>query len=144
MYKPAIHLDYRHHLDWKDRPIQHIWEELIDLRRKISEVIRHRWGDPHFYIENIHGVPVLSFIALEEFFSFWLVRNGRAIGDISLFDDRNIRMLSDWIKKASAGLTRCNECGEWAKESICYSFAGAVCPKCYNPEKHLPPDTRGD
>jgi hypothetical protein len=81
--------------------------------------------------------------------TFWSARTGTSIGCVegkTIDAKRQLcsKTIEDWANKAADGMVRCNECGRWVNIYQPYSYAGAVCNDCYNPKKHLAPDTRGE
>ena len=70
-----------------------------------------------------------------------------SMGSVTITKD-NLDWVKETLKEYDSMLRddrrRCNVCSKWfpAKDMHMYSFAGIVCETCYDPKKHLPPDTR--
>jgi len=145
MLEPQIHFDYMHHDKWVGRNLKELHREMEGLRIRIKKATNYGWDNSQFFIDDMYGHPALS-VQFSHYgtITFWNARNGCSIETFGKFGKEEAGTVSDWIEKISEGLTQCNECKKWVKEYVHYSFAGAVCKKCYNPKKHLPPDTRGD
>jgi DNA-directed RNA polymerase subunit RPC12/RpoP len=97
---------------------------------------------PKMVITDLYGKATLTFSVYPDTFCLWAYRTGRHIGDYKDVPEN----LDEIIEKTSDGLFKCNNCGGWFDEDIAeyYSYAGVVCPKCFNPKIHAAPDTRGD
>jgi hypothetical protein len=75
--------------------------------------------------------------------SFWNFKTSDSLGTITgkkltLVD---VGHIDDMIRNLENGLRKCCDCGEWVETGKTYSFAGFVCDKCYDPERHQEPDT---
>lgn len=145
MFRPEIHFDHLHHRQWIGKDLKDLDKEMNELRVKVRDATNYRWDNSHFFIDSY----IAHKTALEVLFSpssitFWNAVNGCAISGFTEFGKEEAKQVSEWIKNITEGLTQCNECKKWVKEYTHYGFAGAVCEDCYDPNRHLPPDTSGD
>lgn len=120
---------------------EELYEAMEQLRKSVKEATDYPWDNSHFKVKNSYGRVTLSVSFTPNQISIWNAQNGRTLGQITDLSEENIRDVEDWVRKVSDGLTRCNECEEWVEEYHTFSFAGAVCNDCYNPDKHKPPRT---
>lgn len=115
------------------------------LRQALADAVDYPWGNSHFYITNARGIPIMHCHFEDDGITCWIEENGVNIGEFNFLLVSKV----EWnhvVDQVTKGLTPCGSCGKWIPHAEVqhYSFAGGVCPKCYNPAKHLPPDTRGD
>jgi|SRR5215471_4456911 len=149
---PQIHFNYLEPATWLGRSTKELRLEMEALRRQIKDAVGYQWDSTHFYIDNIYGRPALQidFYDREEAIPAWNALNGRAIhmpaAPEGIITKEIVKALSEAQHKVTEGFTQCNVCYEWisAEAMNPFSFAGAVCDGCYDPKRHLPPDTRGD
>lgn len=126
-----------------------MYEKLDILRVKVKQATGYRPDNQHYYFYDVGGVLCLPFILTNTV-------NNIAIslyawtGSQYLFhyEDWELfkKMLPNILDKVSKGYLWCDVCNKWKKDYSfqSYSYSGVVCKKCYNPKKHLPPDTKGD
>jgi hypothetical protein len=128
-----------HGFEWK--LLMNISKMLENDRRRLRKAVNYQWDNSHSYILNACGKPVLQVQCYTQLFVLWNVSNGVQIFANDYVPDNLVEMLD----KAGKNLTLC-KCGRWIENNLVkhYSFAGGVCPRCYNPKIHLPPDTSGD
>lgn len=140
--RPAIIFDYMEVEKWEKWSADHLYAEMSNLEKQLCKNINAFYCNVDFYIANICGKVCITVLFSSSCISLWNYENGISIGDFPKLEAKEIR---DIIKKVSAHKTKCNDCGEWIDNHkiINYSFAGGVCKKCYDPKKHLPPDTSG-
>lgn len=144
-FYPAVHLNYAWLGEIAGQNGKQVERELESIRDKIGKACSYPWDNSHFYICDITGTPVLTVHVNGDSLHLWAANGGHSIGEwsISALTKEQARKIVDEV---SNGNFLCPDCGKWkdASKKKTYSFAGAVCPKCYNPKRHLPPDTRGD
>lgn len=133
---------------WLGKSFTQLWEEADRLRVNVRDAADYRWDNGNFYISDIYGKLALQVGIYNGSMSFWNARTSVAIESFEgeTFTEQHCRKIEDWIAHIEQNETQCNDCGKWISndEVKKYSFAGGVCKDCYNPVKHLPPDTRGD
>lgn len=144
MFKPEIHFNYTHHYAWIGADLNELYNEMEKLRIAVKKASNYYWDSSIFFINDLCGYPALKVLFSESSISFWNARNGCSLGTFDTFGTKESKELDSYIANVSKGLTRCNVCKAWFKDFKSYSFAGAVCKDCYDPERHLPPDTSGD
>lgn len=110
----------------------------------MKRAVGYTWGNTHVYITNTAGRPVLQVQWSGDYITFWFVATGVSVGGFEQSKMTKAQMI-ELIDKAETH-TRCQSCEKFVPHDKVkhYSFAGGVCPKCYDPKKHLPPDTSGD
>jgi hypothetical protein len=88
------------------------------------------------------GEPQLILQVYPDSFHMWNYRTGATFGDYTDVPD-NLVEIADRVYRDQHF---CPTCNNWFPKSFMrsYSFAGTVCQNCFDPKKHLPPDTRGD
>lgn len=142
---PAIHFNWIEIERWSEEGLPALYRHTERLRKALKKATDYTWDNSHFYIEDLFGKVVLTVQFHPELVSFWIYRTGVSA---AMFNAKTLtaEALKDLVANASKNLTPCNACGKWIPNDKVkhYSFAGGVCPKCYNPKRHLPPDTRGD
>ena len=145
-YHPEIHFDYLHHHGWKGVTLVDLDDIHNALREKVKDASGYYYDNSHFYIDDLCGHPALTVLFEPTCISFWNAKTGRCIGGILDTTDTSLKLIDDMIHNVSDGRDRCSECGVWqpSNEMKSFGYAGVVCKNCYNPKKHLQPDTRGD
>lgn len=98
----------------------------------------------HTVLDNTSGQAALKLLVMRGEITFWNVNSGATIATFK--DIPSSKEITEMLDNVDAGKDKCDMCGHWfqTKDMKSFSFAGIVCKKCYNPRKHLPPDTRGD
>lgn len=145
--EPQWHFDYMSPQKWVGKTLHELHEESEDLRKRLKEASNYFWDSTHYFIDDIGGRPAVEVLFHEDFIHLWNARNGVALSLFRThdpFSEEDSKALSLILHRIYEGLTQCQQCGEWVTEIKRYSFAGGVCGKCFNPRKHLPPDTHGD
>ena len=151
MITPKIHFSYLDTRAWVGKTHTELSKEMEALRVRVKEASGYPYDNSHFIIDDISGHPALTLLFSNNpdypYLSVWSAINGVCIGEIGSgkkWTDKDSKTIEDWVWHVNSGLTRCNECSKWVGHINHYSFAGGVCDDCYNPQKHLPPDTSGD
>ncbi len=141
---PELHFDYMAPRTWKrdGLTLGQIAAELDRLRRAAKSAVDYQWDNTHFVIDSLYGRPAVHFTVDPSCVSLWEANHGRYLGTFPDFPAD----LEVWINRhiAENSEVLCGECGKWVHRNkwIAFSFAGAVCQACYDPKKHLPPDSR--
>jgi hypothetical protein len=145
-FTPEISFNYLAHRDWENKTILEIYKASENIRKAIKEATNYFWDNSHFYIRDISGIEVLQIGFYKDCISFWNAKTGDGILSINnkTVTHKDIKTIDELIENIHENKRLCLECGKWVSEGKRYSFAGFVCQDCYNPETHLPPDTRGD
>jgi hypothetical protein len=140
--------------DWIDKPFTELKQEMEDLFRKVKDAANYRWGNTHFFIGSFEGKPALKMLFMSDRVSFWNTKDGKCVylngkGPApEKVTKEFIAAVVVVINAVESGLKQCTSCYEWKNPNVSkftmYDFAGQACQECYNPKKHLPPDTRGD
>lgn len=144
-FYPAIHYNYTFLSSLAGKDGEEIAKQMEKVRGKAGKAVDYPWGNSHDYICDITGTPILTVHVSRDSLHLWAVRGHHSIGEFSIAKMTK-KLAEEIMDKVADDKFLCPGCGKWidvAKKKT-YSFAGAVCPKCYNPKKHLPPDTRGD
>lgn len=110
------------------------------------------WGNPILHVQSGCGRSILSISVDVYAINVWDETGTLKIGVFKSVEDyaAYFRFRPDGKKTRldmiEDGWYPCQECGEMVKreDGSHFSFAGFVCQKCYDPKRHLPPDTRGD
>ena len=146
--EPQIHFNTNDVREWEGKAYSQLHKEMDSLRIKVRDASGYRWDNSHFYIDDGFGKPAIKVLFHDGGISFWNAINGVALATYcgEMCVSGLVSAIQYWIDKIERGLAQCQECKGWVKcEAIHqFDFAGGVCDKCYNPKKHLPPDTRGD
>lgn len=144
-FTPQIHFSYMAPWDWKRKGFSwlQIKDMLNEMRKAQKQALNYVWDNEHFYLDDLFGHPAIKFSIYSDGsgIGLWNARTNSNIGSFKSFPDDIEVWLTRYIPE---GYNKCNDCGKWVKEWKHYSFAGAVCLSCYDPTRHLPPDTRGD
>jgi hypothetical protein len=146
---PQIHFDYTEPRNWIGKTFVQIKNEMENLRIAIKNASGYFWDSQNFFIDDISGKPALRVQFWPDNISLWNATNGRGIQTIQsdengIFTEDDYNKLYTCVVKVANGFTQCASCNDWVKEYKPYSFAGAVCLTCFDPERHKGPDTRGD
>ncbi len=99
---------------------------------------------PPLWIEDLTGKPQLQFVVGTESLTLYA---GPSISLITFVDWLEFKVkLPTFIANIKAGKWYCGQCNKFKSQKRFkhFSFAGIVCDKCYDPNFHRPPDTRGD
>lgn len=150
-FEPAIHFAYSY---FRHIPKEITTEDMFNSAQKIHANLQkatgYTWGNDHFYIDDICGRPTMKIGFYADQFTFWAVHNGQTIITIDNnawmnFRSITISEIDDCISNLSKGLGKCLECYKWFPNDKLksYSYTGIVCKKCYDPSRHLPPDSSG-
>lgn len=132
---------------------------LHDYYDNYHKLIYQTWhGHPQQYVAQFIYQPVPGRDRITSGITLW--KYGYHYGSVSLkMDDKTALQynhpvittafadkLEDLCIKSPIGHMLCNDCNKSfpVADMRSYSFAGIVCQGCYDPAKHLPPDTRGD
>ena len=136
---PAVHYTVR---DLRGKPLKDLYEEVEQNRISVKEALGYRWDNNNNYVTDIYSRPTLKFSVHYDGsgISFWDASGCASIGNFSEVPED----LEDIARRVGDGKLRCNSCGAWhpKDEMKRYSFAGVVCQGCYDPKRHLPPDTK--
>lgn len=134
---------------WEHLSLAQLSEHLETLRKSLKKAANYPWDSGHYYLEDSCGRPAMQFLVDQTGLHFWDVTGTVSI--LSLTEDQwekdrsgCVQVIREALEKIKEDYKRCNECGKWVKKGHRYSFAGFVCEDCYDPERYLPPDTRGD
>ena len=119
-----------------------LYNYLEDKRKRVKEALDYSWDNRHFYMTDSYGNPVLQVGPFKDDVSFWNAQNGRSIKTITDYGELMSGVFVEWLDNIQKGLTRCCVCGQWREDYKSFSFAGAVCSDCYDPDVHIPPDSR--
>lgn len=145
---PEIHFDYLEPNRWAGKSFLALYAEMETLRKAVKKASGYGWDNTHFYIDDLFGKPAIQIQFWPTNLSIWSAQTGTNFGSIESLDNTVSPFVLERLDKVrrgvEKGLTECNVCREWVKHFVRYSFAGAVCSKCFDPEKHKGPDTRGD
>jgi hypothetical protein len=133
-----------HHDDcrrWVGKSLDELYQMRQDMEKKANKK-----GDVEFYVAGPSGKPALQILFMECGIYIYSARTMTTIGSIgdSHFTQENLEAIESAADFVEQGLTYCSECDDWYVEYKRYSYAGAVCNGCYDPEKHRVPDTRGE
>ena len=155
-FHPELHFSYLHPRQWDGKPMKELAKEINGMEKKMKDAIDYNWANHHIKISGLCGKPTISLQFYNEethgnscnSIDLWNAKNGVSMGSLASKDNTWLPEWSDkiveWPRNIEKGLTMCNSCKKWVKEIKFYSFAGGVCVDCYDPKKHLSPDTRGD
>ena len=145
-YHPEIHFDYLHHRKWKGVTLVDLYNIHEALRKKVKDASNYQYDNDNFYIDGLCGKPALEVSFTPDDICFWNAKTGRYIGSVTDTTNTSSKLIDEMICNVSNGMDKCDECGTWqpSNEMKSFSYAGVVCKNCYNPKKHLQPDTRGD
>jgi len=139
---PHIQLTTHDFRIFRGKTSMEIYLILEEVRIKVKKATNYGFDNTHFFYQDLNiGVSPSGFTAYSRKTGTFI---DRLWFEERLFEQQDVDLLSDWAHQVSMGQTYCRECQNWVLEFEPYSFAGAVCLKCYDPIKHLPPDTRGD
>lgn len=118
-------------------------QSLNELSLKVKDAIGYDWDNNHYFVTNIFGRLALQLYFYEDGSGIdaWEYNSGVSVGQIMSYDH-----LAYLVGLSTEGRAPCYECKQPTKtnELVHFGFTGGVCRKCYKPDKHLPPDTRGD
>ncbi len=148
--EPQVHFSASTY-SWKWITLKALDEELEALNHRVKEASGYRWDNPHWFFDDSRGKPAIQFIICHNqkdgyVMSLWNAVTGTSIKESikdPVWTPEHSKLIRGLSEKIADDLVQCLECGEWVPKYIHYSFAGAVCEKCYDPKKHLPPDTSG-
>jgi hypothetical protein len=154
MITPVIHFDHHQFShDWKDKTAAEIVEASEKLRIAVKEATDYRWDNEHFVFQATDGRPGLNIQFAADgtggVISCWSSRTQGAIGDLVIGEPgtetraKLVETLSEWADQAVQGKALCSDCHKWVDAFKHFDFAGTVCLHCFNPKRHLPPDTSG-
>lgn len=139
---PAIVLRYDEFKNYKG--FKDLKDRTDILRKAAKKAVNYSWDNPHYWIQDAFGNIVVSFLPHEARIS--LYKNNST--SITYFDNWEafLDQIGYIVDEVSNGNLYCDKCHKWkpAKKMKHFSFAGIVCPKCFDKNQHLPPDTRGD
>ena len=155
MVTPFIYFSHTHFShEWLKLSAVEVAVEAEKLREELALATDYPWGNTHFVLEASSGQPGLQLqwtndgAHCDGSFGVWSARTNTAVVTVSAaeFDIDNrlttAHLLEDWADKAAEGQIRCAECKNWSHTWKHFSYAGSVCLRCFNPKKHLPPDSR--
>jgi hypothetical protein len=125
-----------------------------DIRKKIKKHTNYIWDCQHFVVTDSKGRAALNVIFnVNGTMSFLSARTNTMVGQFTdeLIDDHRQEVsdaIGEWAEKAADGMVRCSDCGRWVDIyhpviQVHYSYTSSVCNDCYNPKKHLSPNTNG-
>jgi hypothetical protein len=140
---PQVHFPYSAPDHWKRDGITlpQLAAALELLRVRVKQAANYSWDNSHFFIDDIYGHPALKIQTHGDgSIGIWEANHNTAVGLFGSIPDD----LGAMVGHAQQGEVLCHDCGQWVSEFRRFSFAGAACLTCYDPTKHLPPDTRGD
>ena len=118
------------------------FRELDDAAKQLSRTISQTTPQGHpirFYVAR-HAIPLLTLLFDREGISIWDIR-GRSLGSLHSLTKASLAELGEMLDNVLKGRSKCNDCGTWVSEGKTHSYAGFVCNNCYDPAKHLPPNT---
>lgn len=139
-----------HIISFSHRHFSTEWLNLSPVALAQAVTLTNRMADNYetkFILEDKQGRPglTLQFNLCDGSLTVWSARTNTGAGTIDNdhmeVDNRTstAAMLEDWANKAAEGQIRCAECGEWVHAWKPFSIAGAVCMRCFNPQKHILP-----
>lgn len=140
-----------------NQTLENLYSTLREKRIAIKEAFGYPFDNEYFFLSDITG-NIYARFSISKIEKSKAFPGPRYSYTLSLYDlsgqhhigyfartpsSTDLDTIADHIAKHRL---RCDQCHEWrlAKNLLTYSFAGTICKKCYNPKKHLPPDTRGD
>ncbi len=141
---PELHFSYLAAQTWRKRDgltLGQIAAELERLRVAAKTAVGYWADNTHFIFDDLYGHAAVIFQVYADtpHVALWEANHGTWLGHFDDFPPDLAVWMNDHIAK---GEVKCGECGQWIKEYVQYDFAGAVCQSCYDPKKHLPPDSR--
>ena len=152
-FTPALFLRY----DWPTTAAHRVGLGAVsvlleEIRKEIKHAACYFWDDLHLYLTDEYGRPAMKALISKTTISIWDVKHSISLGDFHsiaeyeafFIQNRTYKGGPSGIEKLQNGLLPCNMCRQWIefKDGHRYSYAGFVCKTCYDPKKHLPPDTR--
>jgi hypothetical protein len=156
-FTPIISLHYTTLKEWINKDLIVICELLEGLKKSVKNGSGYRCDNSNFEITDISGRTVLTLLPmvvhkiksknLYGSLRFWNYKTGTSLGGFNRnFTQQNYDKVIEWVENISENRDKCNKCGKWIPNGTGrrYSFAGMVCKACYDPQIHLPPDTRGN
>jgi hypothetical protein len=135
-------LDFEEWVKQKKDPFV-LQKELECLRKAVKKATGYQWDNNHFLIEDDYRGPQMIWSMYDGEVHLWSFPFERSLGYHKL-DSTFMPFLKEALSQLRQGKMLCSDCRKWVKEYVSFSYAGAVCKRCYDPKKHLPPDTRGD
>lgn len=146
---PALVFDYLVALSWTRnmKSFAELTAYFAALSNQLHASVGYQWSNQHIYVANIYGEMVLKLMASHDHLSLWSAASGsrgRALPPILKWEELLTKM-EEYITRITDGEFYCDSCRAWkpAGHFKPYSFAGFVCSKCFDPKRHLPPDTSG-
>jgi hypothetical protein len=154
MITPFIHFDYQQFAyDWSELTASKIIEESERLRIAVKQATDYVWDNTHFILETSSGQAglIIQFASDDEggIIECWSARTRCSIDCLRIGEPgtetrkKLVESLEEWADQAAKGKAYCCECHKWVDAFKTFGFAGSACVTCYNPKKHLPPDTSG-
>lgn len=143
---PVLEIDYMEPKRWVGRTLVSIRDELEVLRVKAKSAVNYMWDNSHYRITDIYGQSSISFLVAVKDFYMWSVSNKQWLPPFvgNIFTSEAYSHITKFLDGLHEHKAYCLGCKTFVDEYKSYDFSGAVCLKCYDPKKHLPPDTRGD
>lgn len=110
-------------------------------RLAVKQALKWTWDNDIAIIVDSRGRPALKVSVSPGCISLWTIA-GFALGHWDHVPDD----LEEMADQAGQGQFRCDECKQWfpLTQVKSYGFAGGVCGRCYDPNKHCQPSTVGD
>jgi hypothetical protein len=150
MKTPYIYLDNEEVRMWEGKTLSQLHEEHEHIAKEAKKAVGYPYDNTHYVLTGYTHEPQVKVLFSTDSISFWAFKSDRALKSVCLtgtiWTRKDTEELRRSIEKVQCGYLQCGECNQWwkAERMKDYSFAGTVCPQCYDPAKHLPPDTRGD
>ena len=126
--------------NWKNLKAQH--EQMVAMWSQLRAVTGYPWDNTQFRVcTSDYDKPVISILFLENGIGCWTPDGLTGLRTVKTYEE-----LREVVHMVQDGNLYCDECKTWKRTEDMkrYSFAGVVCPNCYNPQHHRPADTRGD
>jgi len=138
---PVLYFDKYQIQHWpKNLKVLH--EQMEALRIRVKEATGYTWDNCHYFITDVYGKPAISISFYSDGVNLWSAVTGTSLGNLETLDHK---LIETFVEEIQDGRDRCCQCEKWFSKPLKrYSYAGAVCPGCYNPKVHLTPDTSGD
>ena len=148
MLTPELHFGINDVRKWKGKHPNDVWKILKPMLDGMKRAVDYPYDNTHLYIRDTRGGVVLQvlFVPSCDSIEFWNAKTHTALKDgiRDKITKADITYVTDAMWHITQGQTMCTVCGEWVDAYKNFSYAGAVCVGCYDPDKHKGPDTSGN
>jgi hypothetical protein len=133
---------------WEGKTLSQLHEEHEHIAKEAKKAVGYPFDNTHYMLTGYSHEPLITVLFGTNGMSFWAYKSGRALSlsPEGKWTHKDTEELRQSLEHVQCGYLQCGGCNGWWKAERMkeYSFAGSVCPECYDPAKHLPPNTRGD